>query len=54
MQSRTLIWVGVAVGSTVGGFIPTLWGAGFFSFSSIFFSAVGAFAGIWLGYRLSQ
>lgn len=54
MQPRTLIWIGVAVGSTVGGFIPTLWGVGFFSFSSMFFSAVGAFAGIWLGYRLSQ
>lgn len=54
MQPRTLIWIGVAVGSTVGGFIPTLWGASFLSFSSMLFSAVGAFAGIWLGYRLSQ
>lgn len=53
MQPKTLIWIGVAVGSMVGGFIPTLWGASFLSFSSILLSAVGAFAGIWLGYKLS-
>ncbi len=52
-MSRRMIWVGVFVGSTVGGLIPELWGAGFFSFSSMFFSALGAFGGIWLGYKMS-
>jgi uncharacterized membrane protein YeaQ/YmgE (transglycosylase-associated protein family) len=54
MEPRTLIWIGVAVGSTIGGFIPTLWGASFLSFSSMLLSAVGAFVGIWLGYKLSR
>ncbi len=49
-----MLWVWVGVGSTIGSWIPTLWGAGLFSFSSMFFGAVGAFAGIWLNYRLSQ
>ena len=41
------------VGSTIGGAIPTLWGAGFFSFSSIILTAVGGIVGIWLGFKLS-
>ncbi len=54
MDSNKLIWVGMAVGGLVGGFVPMLWGAGEFSFSSIIFSAIGGLAGIWLGFRLSQ
>ena len=42
------------VGSTIGGFIPDLWGAGIFSISSIFFSGVGALLGIWLGWKVSE
>lgn len=53
MQPRTLIWIGIGIGSTVGGFIPTLWGAGFLDPISIILSGVGAFAGLWAGYKLS-
>jgi uncharacterized membrane protein YeaQ/YmgE (transglycosylase-associated protein family) len=48
---RARIWVGVLVGSTVGGFIPQLWGADMFSYSSVLFSCLGAFTGLWLCYR---
>ncbi len=41
------------VGSTVGAYVPALWGAGLFSFSSIVLSTVGGLAGIYLGYKLS-
>jgi uncharacterized membrane protein YeaQ/YmgE (transglycosylase-associated protein family) len=50
---RARIWLGVLIGSTVGGFIPGLWGADLFSYSSVLLSTVGAFAGLWLGYKLS-
>ena len=53
MQNR-LIWFGMFVGSSLGGYLPTLWGAGMFSLSSIGFSAVGGFLGIWLGYRIGR
>ena len=43
---KNLIWIGVFVGSTIGGYIPTLWGADLISISSIFFSGVGAMAGL--------
>ena len=42
------------VGSTIGGMIPGLWGAGFLSFSSILLSAVGAILGIWLAFKMSR
>jgi hypothetical protein len=54
MESKKLIWFGMSVGLILGGFIPMLWGAGEFSMSSIIFSAVGGFLGIWLGFKLSQ
>lgn len=49
---KTFIWIGLFVGSTVGGFVPELWGAGAFSAWGILFSGLGGFAGIWGGYRL--
>lgn len=42
------------VGSSIGGFIPNLWGASFLSFSSVLLTAIGGFAGIWLGFKMSQ
>ncbi|MFA6341182.1 MAG: hypothetical protein WCX27_03045 [Candidatus Paceibacterota bacterium] len=54
MDSKKLIWLGLSVGGFIGSLIPMLWGAGALSFSSIIFSALGAFAGIWAGYKLGQ
>ncbi len=52
MNQKSLIWIGLFLGSTIGSFIPLLWGAGMFSFSSILFSTAGSIAGIWLGWKL--
>jgi hypothetical protein len=52
-MSRSMVWVCVFVGSSIGSFIPELWGAGLFSFSSLFFSAAGALAGIWFAFKAS-
>ncbi len=54
MQSKQLIWIGMAVGSTIGGLIPDIWGADIFSISSIIFSGAGAIAGIYVGFKISQ
>jgi len=51
MPSRSLIWVGILLGSTIGGFIPELWGAGLFSYSSLLLSGIGAFLGIWIALK---
>lgn len=49
-----MIWGGMIVGSTIGSFLPMLWGAGELSMSSIILAAVGGFAGIYVGYKMSQ
>lgn len=54
MEGKSLIWLGMAAGSTVGGLIPALWGAGFTSFSSIILAGIGGFAGIWVGFKMSR
>ena len=51
MQAR--IWLGVLIGSTIGGFIPALWGADLLSYSGRLFSGIGAFVGLWVAYKLS-
>lgn len=50
---RARIWLGILIGSTVGGFIPELWGAGMISYSSVLLSGAGAFIGLWIGLKMS-
>jgi len=54
MKPKTATYIGVLVGSTIGSYIPLLWGAGVFSFSSIILGAVGAIAGIWIAFKLTH
>lgn len=51
MTRKRLIGLGILVGSTVGGYLPGLWGAGAFSISGIIFGTLGALAGVWFGYN---
>lgn len=52
MSDKTIIFIGMTVGSIVGGYLPTLFGVDVFSFTSILTSGVGAILGIWVAYRL--
>jgi predicted MFS family arabinose efflux permease len=54
MQTPSIIWIGAFLGSTIGGFIPELWGADFLSFSSILCSALGGILGVWGAFKLSH
>ena len=54
MSRKTLIWIGLILGSTGGGYLPTLWGGELISFWSVILSALGGIVGIWLGYRLGE
>jgi hypothetical protein len=51
---RSVIGLCVLGGSTLGGFVPDLWHAGFLSLWGVLFTAVGGVAGLWAGVRLSQ
>lgn len=52
MSSRTLIWGGMMVGSTIGSFVPYLWGGDFFATS--LWGAIGGLFGIWIGFKLAK
>lgn len=54
MNSKSLIWIGVLVGSTLGSLVPLAWGADMLSMSSIIWSTIGGLAGIYIGFKLSQ
>jgi hypothetical protein len=52
---KSLIGFGLLVGSTLGGFVPSLWGDNnLVSLAGFFFSFVGGVAGVWAGYRMGQ
>jgi hypothetical protein len=52
--SKRAVWFGVLIGSTLGGFVPSLWHAGMFSMWGIALSTVGGLAGIWVAWRLTH
>jgi len=54
MSSKALIYLSMSIGSIIGGYIPTLFGAGLISYPSVLFSIIGGIAGIWIGYKLSN
>ena len=53
-MNKFIIGVGMFVGSTIGSYIPVLWGGNLLSFTSIIFSVIGGLLGIWFGYRVSK
>lgn len=52
MSKKTLIWIGLTLGSCAGGYLPALWGGDLISFSSVILSTLGGIFGIWLAYRI--
>jgi hypothetical protein len=54
MSRKTLVWIGLSIGSLVGGYVPLLWGADVLSFSPLVSSAAGGILGIWLGFKLGD
>jgi len=54
MESKKLTMVFMTVGGVLGGYFPLLWGADYFSFASIIFSALGAILGIWLAFKMTH
>ena len=54
MNQKTIIYLGLFIGSTIGSFIPTLWGDTMFSIAAILFSGVGGIIGIIISYKLTS
>jgi len=54
MQTKTFVWLGLFIGSTIGSFVPMIWGGDMLSFSSIIFGGLGGIAGIIIFFKLAQ
>ena len=54
MDSKSLIWIFMFIGSTVGGCVPMLWGDSFFGMWSVILTTVGGAFGIYIGYKLGN
>ena len=51
---KMFIWIGLILGSTLGGAVPQLWGESMFSGWGVLFSMLGGFIGIWAGYKVGR
>lgn len=55
METKTLVWIGLAVGGAIGGFAGAALDHGnMFGGWSILLTAVGSLIGIWAGYKLGN
>ncbi|HET7529056.1 MAG TPA: hypothetical protein VFJ84_02405 [Candidatus Saccharimonadales bacterium] len=51
---KTLVYASVFIFSTIGGYIPSLWHAGLFSFWGILGGILGTAVGIWVALKINQ
>lgn len=54
MSRKSLLYLGATVGSTIGGFIPSLMGVDWLSAWGILGSGVGGILGVWGMYKLAD
>ncbi|HEU5404668.1 MAG TPA: hypothetical protein VFU52_01190 [Gaiellaceae bacterium] len=52
-MDRRVMWLFVAVGSTIGGLVPEAWGGSAFGLASLALGCLGGLAGIWAAIRLT-
>ncbi|MCX6787724.1 MAG: hypothetical protein NT108_01000 [Candidatus Kaiserbacteria bacterium] len=52
MSSKSLIWGGMFIGSSVGGYLPAFWDGGLMAYT--FWGAIGGLVGIWVGFKIAK
>jgi len=53
MSRKTLVFLGMFIGSLIGGYVPILFGADFLSFTSIIGNGLGGVLGVIIAYKLT-
>ncbi|MFS8159088.1 MAG: hypothetical protein ACMG6E_02530 [Candidatus Roizmanbacteria bacterium] len=53
MSPKTIVMIAFVIGSSIGGYIADLMGAGILSYSSVILSTIGGAVGIYIGYKMS-
>ena len=54
MSQKSAVMLGMIIGSLIGGYIPTIFGASFLSYSTIFFNGLGGIIGIIVAYKMTE
>jgi hypothetical protein len=54
MSRKTMIMIGMIIGSIAGGYLPGLLGADAFSLTSLLGSGAGGILGIWIAFQLTR
>lgn len=54
MKPKRLTMFGMIVGSTLGSYLPVLWGGSWLSLWSVVLGVLGGLAGIWAGWQISH
>ena len=54
MSRKTIIIIGMIIGSTIGGYLPTLFGAHGISYWSLLGSTIGGIIGIYVAFKYSS
>jgi hypothetical protein len=52
-MDRRVVWLFVALGMTVGGLVPAIWGGSSLGFASLALASLGGVAGLWLAAKLT-
>lgn len=53
-MDKRVVMLGMVFGTTLGGYLPTLFNVDAFSFVSLLGSAVGGVIGIWFAYKIQN
>ena len=51
-MKKPVIMLLMTLGSYAGSYVPMLWGVSSFSMTSILFSGLGGFFGVYIGYKI--
>lgn len=54
MNTKFMVFLGMTIGSVIGGYLPSFFGVGMISYISVLTSSIGAIIGIIIGYKLSS
>ena len=52
MTKKSMIMLAMAIGSTIGAYIPVIFGASAFSMTSLITAAIGGLVGIWIAFKI--
>lgn len=51
MSDKSIVMLGLFIGSIIGGYIPTFFGVSVFSYASVIWSGVGSVIGVYVAYK---